>query len=101
MKKNWDNLYSQLDKNLTADLSMGQPVIVDDYSTASNCKTIFLITPLFIDNEKIFMLQAANIINIKKRLINVNYYMEYKSKNTLDILKSKNTAFIKALNSVN
>lgn len=83
-------------------LMVGQPAIIEKYNPHPDVKTmIILMKYRQEDGSESTVVSAANCILLKKRLINMAYYMAYENGKTIEDIKQRNDAVITKLMKIN
>ena len=83
------------------DISIGRPLLLEDYQLNSNVKSFVILINFKAENENIIMSAVLNVLIVKNRLIFMAYYDKYSNYNQIKKLKAKNDYFALSLFSVN
>ena len=83
-------------------LMVGQPAILQKYSPQEGVLTMIILMKYRQENgAESTVVSAANCLLIKKRLLSMAYYMAYQNASTIDALKQRNDAAVKAVMAAN
>ena len=81
---------------------VGQPAILQKYSPQEGVLTMIILMKYRQENgSESTVVSAANCLLIKKRLLSMAYYMAYQNASTIDALKQRNDAAVKAFMAAN
>ena len=98
---NWQELGRRTEEVYNT-LMVGQPAILQKYSPQPNVLTMIILMKYRQENgAESTVVSAANCILVKKRLLNMAYYMAYQNASTIDALKQRNDAAVKAFMAAN
>lgn len=98
---NWQELGRRTEEVYNT-LMVGQPAILQKYSPQPNVLTMIILMKYRQENgAESTVVSAANCILVKKRLLNMAYYMAYQNASTIDALKQRNDATVKAFMAAN
>ena len=98
---NWQELGRQVE-DVYNTLMIGQPAIIEKYSPCPNVLTMIVLMKYRQENgQESTVISAANCILVKKRLLNMAYYMAYDGGKTIDLLKERNDAAVQKLMQLN
>lgn len=89
IKENWESIREKI-KNNYFSFTYGRPVLIQSYSLNSKMKTFVLLSKNNNEDEEKIQVQVMNYIQIKKRLISLSYYLDYRDENSLKFAKAKN-----------
>lgn len=97
IKENWIELkdlitdaYEKLDNRI----SVGNPVVIEEYSLNDKTKTLVILSKYKSDLEEYLMAMTINAVYIKESLMTLSYYKIYEGKETIKDLKSKSDYFV-------
>lgn len=88
IKNNWDEIKGEIEKDHNY-LSVGRPVLIEEYSPAEPVKTFIMVTKYQIEDFEFVMAMSMNMILIKDRLIWLAYYKNYDGEESIQETKSK------------
>ena len=98
---NWQELGRRTEDAYNT-LMVGQPAILQKYSPQEGVLTMIILMKYRQENGvESTVVSAANCILVKKRLLNMAYYMAYQNASTIDALKQRNDAAVKAFMAAN
>lgn len=98
---NWQELGRRTEEVYNT-LMVGQPAILQKYSPQPDVLTMIILMKYRQENgAESTVVSAANCILVKKRLLNMAYYMAYQNASTIDALKQRNDAAVKAVMAAN
>lgn len=98
---NWQELGRRTEEVYNT-LMVGQPAILQKYSPQEGVLTMIILMKYRQENGvESTVVSAANCILVKKRLLNMAYYMAYQNASTIDALKQRNDAAVKAFMAAN
>ena len=98
---NWQELGRRTEEVYNT-LMVGQPAILQKYSPQPDVLTMIILMKYRQENgAESTVVSAANCILVKKRLLNMAYYMAYQNASTIDALKQRNDAAVKAFMAAN
>ncbi|MGP1421106.1 MAG: hypothetical protein ACTTKI_05915 [Tannerella sp.] len=98
---NWQELGRQVE-DVYNTLMIGQPAIIEKYSPCPDVLTMIVLMKYRQENgQESTVISAANCILVKKRLLNMAYYMAYDGGKTIDLLKERNDAAVQKLMQLN
>ena len=98
---NWQELGRRTEEVYNT-LMVGQPAILQKYSPQPDILTMIILMKYRQENgAESTVVSAANCILVKKRLLNMAYYMAYQNASTIDALKQRNDAAVKAFMAAN
>ena len=98
---NWQELGRRTEEVYNT-LMVGQPAILQKYSPQPDVLTMIILMKYRQENGvESTVVSAANCILVKKRLLNMAYYMAYQNASTIDALKQRNDAAVKAFMAAN
>ena len=100
IRKNWDELKRKID-NQDFEFSVGQPVLIDDYSPHDQANTYVMLLKLSDDENEKILACTMNMILLKERLIFLAYYKNYENPESIKTAKSKNDFIVHRLISEN
>ena len=97
IKKNWDELSAEIDKN-GLDIQMGIPIVVEEYRI--NDESFSMAMLLQFEDENMDLLTVATTINgyLKNdRLVWMAYYLHYEDNETISTLKQNSNNILQQL----
>ena len=98
---NWQELGRRTEEVYNT-LMVGQPAILQKYSPQPDVLTMIILMKYRQENgAESTVVSAANCLLIKKRLLSMAYYMAYQNASTIDALKQRNDAAVKAFMAAN
>ncbi len=98
---NWQEIGRRTEEAYNT-LMLGQPAIIEKYSPQPGVLTMIILMKYSReDGAESTVVSAANCILLKKRLLNMAYYMAYQNTSTIDALKQRNNAAVSALMAAN
>ncbi len=98
---NWQELGRRTEEVYNT-LMVGQPAILQKNSPQPDVLTMIILMKYRQENgAESTVVSAANCILVKKRLLNMAYYMAYQNASTIDALKQRNDAAVKAFMAAN
>jgi hypothetical protein len=100
IQENWSDMQKKLEHSYD-DLSIGTPVLVENYSPNSKVKSFVMLSKIKTNRDEAVMLMTLNIIEMKERLIWLAYYKFYDGEESIKQAKSKNDFIIGRLMEVN
>jgi len=100
IQENWSDMQRKLEHSYD-DLSIGTPVLVENYSPHSKVKSFVMISKIKTQKEEAVMLMTLNIVEMKERLIWLAYYKFYDGEESIKAAKTRNDYIIGRLMEVN
>lgn len=95
--KKADNLKAvikDIEENYLKNISLENPIIIDNYSLNDNIKTYLLLGKTIDFNDEIVTLTTLNLMHIQNKMILSNYIIKYKNSSSIDEIKQKNDYFV-------
>lgn len=87
------NIEKRLD-SLSSNISIGKPVLIENYSPCEEVKSTVMLTKLQFENNEYVITGIMNIVLIKNRLIIACYYKDYDGPKSVKAAKAKNDYMI-------
>ena len=89
-QEKWDEIKKRIEEKHD-NLSVGKPVIIDNYSLDNNIRTFILLIKFKVPaHEEFISIMTSNIILVKKKIISVTYCVNYKGEPSVIDAKAKN-----------
>lgn len=89
VKDNWSNLKAKFE-NIYKDISVSRPVLLKSYSLTKNSSSFIFLTKYITNGKEYIRISITNIISIKNRMIQSNYFKYYTDEKSIYDAKSKN-----------
>ncbi len=89
VKENWDESNRKYKERWNY-ISVGKPIIIESYSLNNRIKTMVILTKTKTSQKETVMIGILNFIQIKERLVGLNYYKDYDGEESIKNAKSKN-----------
>jgi len=89
-----DKTMEDVNKTLDNNIQLGQPILIDRYSTNSNSSSLVILMDVETAENSKTLAVTINALRIKNRLVFMAHYLNYKDEKTFKKLKENTTTFI-------
>ncbi len=89
VKENWNDINDKLKINSNF-MTVGRPILMESYSPNMNVRSFVMLLKRIINGNEQVLLMTVNIVQIKERLVCLNYYKNYNGEESIKSAKTKN-----------
>lgn len=96
----FDQISSKVEESYGT-ITAGKPALIEKYSPMPNVRTMIILMKYKNEAGETSVVSAVNFVLVKKRLINLAYYVAYNGGKSIDLIKEKNNQALVKLMEIN